>query len=111
MAVRMALAAGLLLALLAAGGLGCGGGGGVEAGLVRGLIVEVVDRTPPDAASPPEIATLRIRDAGGRIWTFTTDGPLDKDGAHLRLHQLLGETILALYERRNGRLVVTALRD
>ena len=109
LAVRMALAAGLL-ALLAAGGLGCGGGG-VEAGLVRGLIVEVVDRTPPDAASPPEIATLRIRDADGRIWTFTTDGPLDKDGAHLRLHQLLGESILALYERRNGRLVLTALRD
>ena len=111
MAVRMALAAGLLLALLAAGGFGCGGGGGAEAGLVRGLIVEVVDRTPPDAASPPEIATLRIRDAEGRLWTFTTDGPLDKDGAHLRLHQLLGETILALYERRNGRLVLTALRD
>ena len=110
MAVRMALAAGLLLALLVAGGLGCGGDG-VEAGLVRGLIVEVVDRTPQSDAAPPEIATLRLRDAEGRLWTFTTDGPLDKDGAHLRLHQLLGETILALYERRNGRLVLTALRD
>ena len=105
-------AAGLLagLLLLAVGGLGCGGDG-VEAGLVRGLIVEVVDRPPPSADAPPEIATLRIRDADGRLWTFTTDGPLDKDGAHLRLHQLLGESILALYERRNGRLVLTALRD
>ena len=98
------------LALLAVGLLACGGGEG--AGLVRGLIVEVVDRpAAADAAGPAEIETLRLRDADGRLWTFTTEGPLDKDGAHLRLHQLLGESILALYERRNGRLVLTALRD
>ena len=97
------------LALLAAGLLACGGGEG--AGLVRGLIVEVVDRPAATDAGPAEIETLRLRDADGRLWTFSAEGPLDKDGAHLRLHQLLGESILALYERRNGRLVITALRD
>lgn len=76
-----------------------------EPGVVRGVVVEAVDR---DLA---EIETLRIRDGDGRLWTFTTEGPLEKNGAHLRLHQVLGHTIEVQYEERDGRLVATGLRD
>ena len=72
---------------------------------VRGVIIEVTDR------NLAEIETLRIRDDRGRVWEFTTAGPLEKDGAHLRLHQALGQTIQVRYERRGGRLVVVSLRD
>ena len=76
-----------------------------DPGVVRGLVVEAVDR---DLA---EIETLRIRDSDGRVWTFTTEGPLEKNGAHLRLHQVLGQTIEVRYEEREGRLIATGLRD
>ena len=62
----------------------------------------------PDLA---EIEMLRVRDEDGRVWTFVTDGALEKNGAHLRLHQVLGETIEVSYEEHEGRLVATALRD
>ena len=58
-----------------------------------------------------EIETLTIRDSDGRVWAFTTDGPLEKNGSHLRLHQVLGQTIEVRYEEREGRLVATGLRD
>ena len=74
-------------------------------GAIRGAVVEAVDR---DLA---EIETLRIRDGDGCLWTFYTDGPLEKNGAHLRLHQVLGQTIEVTYEVRGGRPVATALRD
>ena len=74
-------------------------------GAVRGTVVEAVDR---DLA---EIEMLRIRDNGGCLWTFSTDGPLEKNGAHLRLHQVLGQTIEVTYEAREGRLIATALWD
>ena len=73
--------------------------------MVRGIIVEAVDR---DLA---EIETLRIRDGDGHLWTFTTEGPLEKNGAHLRLHQVLGQTIEVRYEERAGRLVAVGLQD
>lgn len=76
-----------------------------DPGVVRGVVVEAIDR---DLA---EIETLRIRDDGGRTWTFTTDGALEKNGAHLRLHQLLGETIEVRYEEREGLMIATGLRD
>ena len=47
----------------------------------------------------------------GVVWTFYTDGALEKNGAHLRLHQVLGQTIEVTYEEREGRLIATALRD
>ena len=73
--------------------------------MVSGIVVEAVDR---DIA---EIETLRIRDGDGQLWTFTTDGPLEKNGAHLRLHQVLGQTIEVQYVERAGRLVAVTLRD
>ncbi len=72
---------------------------------MRGVVVEATDR------DLVEIETLRVRDGDGRVWTFATTGPLEKNGAHLRLHQVLGETIEVSYEERDGRLIATALRD
>ena len=73
--------------------------------MVRGVIVEVLDR---DLA---EIETLRIRDSDDRMWTFTTEAALEKNGAHLRLHQVLGQSIEVQYEERDGRLIAIGLRD
>ena len=73
--------------------------------MVRGVVLEAVDR---DIA---EIETLRIRDGDGQLWTFTTEEPLEKNGAHLRLHQVLGQTIEVQYVERGGRLVAVGLRD
>lgn len=72
---------------------------------MRGIIIEVTDR------NLAEIETLRIRDSRGQIWTFTTDAPLEKNGAHLRLHQALGQTIEVRYEPRGDVLVAIGLRD
>ncbi len=73
--------------------------------MVRGVIVEVLDR---DLA---EIETLTIRHSDGRMWTFTTEAALEKNGAHLRLHQVLGQSIEVQYEERDGRLIAIGLRD
>lgn len=72
---------------------------------MRGVVVEAIDR------NLAEIDTLRVRDGDGRVWAFATDGALEKNGAHLRLHQVLGQTIEVRYEEREGRLVATGLRD
>ena len=77
----------------------------VEPGVARGVIVDVSDR------NLAEIETLTIRDDEGRLWTFTTEEALEKNGAHLRLHQVLGQTIEVRYEERDGRLIATSLRD
>ena len=73
--------------------------------MVWGVIVEATDR------NLSEIETLTIRDGDGRLWTFTTDGVLEKNGAHLRLHQVLGQTIQVRYYERDGRLIATGLMD
>ncbi len=98
---RLALCAVGALCVLGVYFAACNG----EPGVVRGTVVEAVDR---DLA---EIATLSIRDGDGRTWTFTTDGSLEKNGAHLRLHQVLGQTIEVSFEEREGRLFATGLRD
>ena len=97
---RSAIYLGVLCALCGYA-LACNG----EPGVVRGVVVEAVDR------NIAEIETLRIRDSDGALWTFTTNGPLEKNGAHLRLHQVLGQTIEVRYEDKGARLVATGLRD
>ena len=84
-------------------GTGCFADG--DSGAVRGMVIEVVDR------DIIEIETLRIRDDDGELWTFTTEGNLGKNGSHLRLHQLQGESVLVAWERRGSRLVAVQLRD
>ncbi len=76
-----------------------------EPGVIRGVVLEAVDR---DLA---EIESLRIRDGDGRVWAFITEGPLEKNGAHLRLHQVLGQTIQVSYEERDGTLIAIGLQD
>lgn len=69
------------------------------------MVLEAVDR---DLA---EIESLRVRGGDGRVWTFTTEGPLEKNGAHLRLHRVLGQTIEVRYEEREGTLIAVGLQD
>ena len=76
-----------------------------SADTVRGVIVEVADR------NLAEIESLTIRDDDGLLWTFTTTEALEKNGAHLRLHQVLGQTIEVRFENRAGRLLALELRD
>lgn len=91
-----------MLAALGAGTVACDP---QEPGVVRGVVLEATDR------NIAEIETLRIRDDDGRVWTFSTTEALEKNGAHLRLHQVLGQTIEVSYEEREGRLIATGLRD
>lgn len=90
-----------VLCVLCGYALACGG----QPGTVRGTIVEATDR------NLAEIETLVIRDEDGRTWTFTTEEALEKNGAHLRLHQVLGQTIEVRFEEREGRLIAVELRD
>ena len=73
--------------------------------MVRGVIVEAIDR------NLAEIESLTIRDSDGQEWTFATLAPLEKNGAHLRLHQVLGQTIEVRYEEREEGLIATGLWD
>ena len=72
---------------------------------VRGHVVEVVGR------SITEVETLRIRDADGKTWTFTTEGFTGFSPAHLREHQLFGQTVLVTYVAKEGRLVAVNTAD
>ena len=96
----MGSAGALCLCLIA-----CGGARDTAEDSVRGVIVEVTDR------NLAEIESLTIRDDDGREWNFTTAEALEKNGAHLRLHQVLGQTIEVRYEERAGGLVAIGLRD
>ena len=85
----------------------CGGGPtGVESPRqVRGVIVLVTPR------SLTEVETLRIRDGDGKVWTFTTQGPVDFTPSHLREHQLLGQAVLVTYVAKADTLVAVKIED
>jgi len=63
---------------------------------VEGLIVEVVGR------DIDEVETLRIKDGDGKIWTFTTEGYVGVTPAHLREHQLFGDSVTVTFEEKDG---------
>lgn len=96
-------AAGLLLLLAALLSLAACGGGEIRQ--VRGQVIEVSAR---DFA---ELETLRIRDAAGREYRFTTEGFVGFTPSHVREHQLLGQSLLVTYEKRGEELVAVALAD
>ncbi len=96
--LRLALAAAAVLLVAVA----CGGGGEKS---VTGLVLEAVER------DLVEIELLRVRDADGRVWEFTTEGPVGINAAHLRQHQVLGERVVVAYTEENGRLIATDVRD
>ena len=80
----------------------CGGGGEK---IVTGLVVEAVER------NLAEIELLRVRDGDGRVWEFSTEGPVGISAAHLRQHQVLGEKVAVTYKEEGGRLIAVDVRD
>ena len=97
--VSMAVVAGAAILLI---GLACGGGGEKT---VTGLVIEAVER------DLVEIELLRVRDSGGRIWEFSTEGPVGISASHLRQHQVLGESVIVTYREYRGSLIATDVRD
>ena len=96
---KMALAVAVVVPLLLIAA--CGGG----ANEVTGLVLEAVGR------DLVEIELLRVRDDGGRVWEFSTEGPVGVSAAHLRQHQLAGEKVLVTYREEHGRLIAVDVRD
>ena len=102
-------AAALVLALA----WGCSGGPGSpdrgELKQVQGLVVEVVAR------NIDEVETLGVRDADGRVWTFTTQGYAGFTPGHLREHQLFGDRVVVYFREEAGsedsRLVAVRFAD
>ena len=94
-----ALAAGMAVLLLAAA---CGGANEKP---VTGLIVEAVGR------DLVEVELLRVRDDEGKVWTFSTEGPVAVNAAHLRQHQVLGEKVIVTYSVYRDDLIATDVRD
>lgn len=72
---------------------------------VRGQVVEVVPR------SFSELESLTIRDEEGRLYTFETEGFVGFTPSHVREHQFLGQSLLVIYETREGVLVALRLED
>ena len=94
-----ALTAGMAVLLIAAT---CGGD---SEKTVTGLIVEAVER------DLVEVELLRVRDDDGKVWTFSTEGPVGINAAHLRQHQILGEKVVVTYSVYRGDLIATGVRD
>ena len=97
--VSMAMAAGAAILLI---GLACGDG---HDKTVTGLVIEAVER------DLVEIELLRVRDSDGRLWEFSTDGPVGISASHLRQHQVLGEGVVVTYREYRGSLIATDVRD
>ena len=90
--------------------LACGGNSvtavAESKGEVRGLVVEVVDR------SITEVETLRIRDEAGKVWSFTgAAGFIGTTPSHVREHQLMGSSVLVTYVREGDTLVALDIGD
>ncbi len=90
------LAMAFLLAAVA-----CGGGDKQ----VTGRVLEAVER------SLTEIESLRLRDDDGRVWEFSTQGPVGTTAAHLRQHQIAGERIVVRYREVGGRFIAFEVKD
>ena len=97
--VSTAMVAGAVILMI---GLACGGGGEKT---VTGLVIEAVER------DLVEIELLRVRDLDGTVWEFSTEGPVGISAAHLRQHQVLGESVTVTYRKYRGNLIATDVRD
>ena len=95
--LKLGLAAAAVLLVAVA----CGGGEKT----VTGIVLEAVER------DLVEIELLRVRDVDGRVFEFTTKGPVGINAAHLRQHQVLGERIVVTYTEENGSLIATDVSD
>ena len=97
--VRLVIAAVAAVLLI---GLACGDGGDKT---VTGLVIEAVER------DLVEIELLRVLDSDGRVWEFSTEGPVGISAAHLRRHQVLGEGVVVTYGEYRGSFIATDVRD
>ena len=97
--LALAAAAGAAVLLIT---VACGGGGEK---VVTGLVIEAVER------DLVEIELLRVRDSDGKIWEFSTEGPVGISAAHLRQHQVLGESVVVAYTEYRGSLIATDVSD
>ena len=110
---RYGLFIGAATLLVSALAWSCGGGSGSpdrgELKQVQGLVVEVVAR------NIDEVETLGVRDADGRVWTFTTQGYAGFTPGHLREHQLFGDRVVVYFREESGsedsRLVAVRFAD
>ena len=95
------------LALVVALALACGGNSAAgPEGQVRGLVVDVVDR------SIIETEALSIRDEAGTTWSFVVArGYIGMTPSHLREHQLTGLSVLVSYVREGDALVALGIAD
>ena len=82
--------------------IACGGSGEMS---VTGIVLEAVER------NLVEIELFRVRDADGSVFEFTTEGPVGINAAHLRQHQVLGESVVVTYTEDNGILIATDVSD
>ena len=94
---------GMIIGAIGLLAVACGGGG--EERSVTGIVLEAVAR------DLVEIELLRVRDADGRVWEFTTEGNVGISAAHLRQHQVLGERVLVTYREEDGNLIATDVSD
>ena len=90
--------------------LACGGNSVTDTaeseGQVRGLVVDVVDR------SITEVESLRIRDEAGKVWSFKGgEGFIGTTASHVREHQLMGSSVLVTYVREGDTLVALDIGD
>ena len=78
----------------------------ITGGEMADMVVEAIGR------SITEVETLKIRDQTGGIWTFAGDaGFIGTSAAHLREHQLGGQSVLVTYVTRGDGLVAVDIRD
>ena len=80
----------------------CGGSAEKQ---VTGLVLEAVER------NLAEIELIRLRGDDGRVWKFSTKGNIGTTAAHLRQHQLAGETVVVTYREVSGRLIASNVTD
>ena len=72
---------------------------------IRGLVVEV------KAASLIELESLTVRDEQGRLWSFTTEGPIDNTPSHVREHQVRALPVTVYYRETPKGLVAVSVTD
>jgi len=63
------------------------------------------------ARNPLEIEMLQVRDIDGKVWEFTTEGPIGIDAAHLLVHREIGEEVEVVYLEKDGALIALQVND
>ena len=73
--------------------------------LMAGFVVDVVER------NATEIDLLVVRGYGGRIWEFTTEGPIGVDAAHLLVHRDTQDAVEVHFQFKGDRAIADKVLD